>query len=1065
MRRIVFVLIIFSALTGMSVTVGEPEWNNVDNLHINREKPHTTMMVFDTEQQAIELGSKESPYYHSLNGYWKFNWAKCPAERPVDFYREKVDVSGWDSIHVPSNWEIEGYGIPIYTNREYPFDPENLEAPRDWNPVGSYRREFTVPAGWEDREVYLTFAGVQSAFYVWINGKQVGYSQGSRTPAEFDIGKHLKSGTNQLAVEVYRWSDGSYLEDQDFWRLSGIFRDVYLWAVPAVHIRDFVVHSTLTDTYNKGLFGLEGELVRKDRQKVTVEYTLQAPDGREVLQGSARLTGDDKFIVDAEVFEDVQPWSAETPALYLLLLKLTDAQGNILEVIPWKTGFRKTEISGGRLLVNGKAILLKGVNRHEHDPETGHYVTRADMIRDIVMMKRYNINAVRTSHYPNDPEWYALCDAYGIYLIDEGNIETHGFENDLNNRLSNHPDWEEAYLERVQRMVYRDRNHPSVIIWSMGNESGDGPNVKACYDWVKKTDPSRPFLYEGTTRQGCNEYADVYSRMYATPEQCEKITREKAEIPFLLCEYAHAMGNSSGNLAEYWDLIYADNNFQGAFVWDWMDQGITQPVPAAYRKTSGMETFYAYGGWWEEPAGLHHAGNFCMNGLMASDMTPHPGAEAVKYNYRYLHTAPVSTAGPGAMVFRIENRFDFINAGDIASGHWMLLEDGAMIASGSIDEMDLAVGEHREIMITPRYGAEDGSTRGAPTRISPVQDAFRPKPGKEYLMTFSFRLKEPTFYADAGYEIAWDQFPVFGSEPGLPNSVNSRQLPEWRENGRKIYVDGTTFQAVFDKVTGQMDKYYHLNELVLSNGPAADFWRVPTDNDRGAVKSGRKDLPDLRIWENAGLMEVESFNITEEGNILKLKAAGSFPVIGASFAISYLVYGDGTIDVDYSYEAGIQELPMMPRFGTRMHLAPGYEQIEWYGRGPSTTYSDRKSEPVGIFRSTVSEEWVTYSRPQDNGNRTDTRWVTFTNGKGIGMKFSGAPLLSFSASNYSRGDISNSDYDFQMVKHPWIYLNIDLAQMGVGGTTSWLMNAFPREEYRLLDKHYHFKYRIEPVIL
>ncbi len=1065
MERIVVGLILFFAVTGKSVTAGEPEWDDVNVLQRNREKPHTTMMVFDTEQEAIALGRKESPYYHSLNGYWKFNWAKSPAERPVDFYREKVDVSGWDSIIVPSNWEIEGYGIPIYTNREYPYDPENLEAPRDWNPVGSYRRQFTIPDGWEDREVYLTFAGVQSAFYVWINGKQVGYSQGSRTPAEFDIGKYLRRGSNQLAVEVYRWSDGSYLEDQDFWRLSGIFRDVYLWSVPSVHIRDFKVHATLTQDYKKGMFGLEGELVRKERRNVTVEYYLYTSGGNELLQGAARFTGDDSFIVDVQVLDDIQPWSAEMPVLYLLILKLRDAQGNILEVIPWRTGFRKTEISGGRLLVNGKAILLKGVNRHEHDPETGHYVTRADMIRDIVMMKRYNINAVRTSHYPNDPEWYALCDVYGIYLIDEGNIETHGFGNDQNNRLSNHPDWEEAYLDRVKRMVYRDRNHPSVIIWSMGNESGDGPNVKVCYNWVKQTDPSRPFLYEGTTRQGANEYADIYSRMYDTPETCERIIREKSGMPFLLCEYAHAMGNSSGNLAEYWDLIYADNNFQGAFVWDWMDQGIAQLVPAAYRKASGKDTFYAYGGWWEEPAGLHHAGNFCMNGLMGSDMMPHPGAEAVKYHYRYLHTVPVSTSGPGALIFRIDNRFDFFNAMEIASGHWRLLEDGAMIASGSIDEMNIPAGETREIVITPHYGDEGGRIRGAGVNIPNADQAISPQPGKEYLLTFSYRLKSPTFYADAGYEIAWDQFPVFESASRLPAAVESKQAPQWRENGRKIYVGGASFEAVFDKVTGQMDTYYYMDELVISDGPSPDFWRVPTDNDRGAVKSGRKDLPDLRMWEHAGFMEVENFNITEDGNVLKMKAEGVFPVTGATFEITNLVYGDGTIDLEYRYEAGEQDLPMMPRFGTRMHLAPGYEQIEWYGRGPASTYIDRNCEPVGLFRSSVSEEWVSYSRPQENGNRTDTRWVTFTNSKGTGLKFIGAPLLSFSASNYSRDDIAASDYDFQLVKQPAVFLNIDLLQMGVGGTTSWLMNAFPRKGYRLLDNNYLLRYRIEPVVL
>jgi beta-galactosidase len=579
-----------------------------------------------------------------LNGQWRFKWSKNPAERPVAFYESSFSDKNWDLIPVPSNWEMEGYGIPIYTNVEYPFEKESLEAPKQWNPVGSYRHVFEVPKDWSSREVYINFDGVQSAFYLWINGKKVGYSQGSRTPGEFNITKYLKDGENQLAVEAYRWSDASYLEDQDFWRLSGIFRDVYLWSTPKTHIRDFNVTASLDDSYNNGLFKVEGEIMSKSKGNVELTYELVDQNGKLISTYSEKINvvkGSVSFNTEQQVIKDIQSWNAETPHLYNLLITLKDQNGQVLECIPQKVGFRKVEIKNGNILINGRAVLFKGVNRHEHHPERGHYVTHKDMMKDIILMKQNNINAVRTCHYPNTPEWYDLCDEYGIYLIDEGNIETHGFGNKGDNRLTCSPDWQQAYLDRVQRMVYRDRNHASVVIWSMGNESGDGINAKVCHEWVNKTDPSRPYLYEGTTRKGGRDYADVYSRMYATPEECAKIIKDYPQMPFVLCEYTHAMGNSNGNLKEYWDLVYADNNFQGGFVWDWMDQGLKQPVPEKYKATSIKDYFYAYGGNWENPRGIHHDGNFCMNGLLASDWAPHPGLNTVKYFYRNIHVEAI----------------------------------------------------------------------------------------------------------------------------------------------------------------------------------------------------------------------------------------------------------------------------------------------------------------------------------------------------------------------------------------------------------------------------------------
>jgi beta-galactosidase len=490
-----FILILLMAGVHHVVALDRPEWNNVGVLEINREKPRSTMMVFDTPENALSFDYEQSEYYNSLNGIWKFHWSRNPASRPATFFEAGFSDASWDDIEVPSIWELKGYGIPIYTNINYPFDISELEAPVEDNPVGSYRRQFSVPNHWDGRDVFIVFDGVQSAFYIWVNGQKVGYSQGSRTPAEFNITPYLKTGENTLAVEVYRWSDGSYLEDQDFWRLSGIYRNVYLWSTPKSHIRDFVITSTLNNTFENGIFSLKAELRDPLGSASLLEYTMLDRQGREVLSGSQQLNNDhgEWLTTQEQRIAEVNSWNAETPYLYDLLLVLKDARGNTLEVIPQKVGFRRVDIAAGRLLINGQAVLFKGVNRHEHHPERGHYVTREDMIRDIKLMKQNNINAVRTSHYPNAPEWYRLCDEHGIYLINEGNIETHGFGNHNNNLLSNHPDWKEAHIDRVKRMVHRDRNHPSVVIWSLGNESGDGPNVKAVYDWVKETDPSRPF--------------------------------------------------------------------------------------------------------------------------------------------------------------------------------------------------------------------------------------------------------------------------------------------------------------------------------------------------------------------------------------------------------------------------------------------------------------------------------------------------------------------------------------------------------------------------------------------
>ena len=1043
MLRITFLFILLLLAYSDIVANTPPEWDNVRVLERNREKPHTTMMVYDSVSNALTFEKQNSPYFLSLNGSWKFQWSSKPADRPEMFYKPEFDVSGWDDIPVPSNWEIQGHGTPVYTNIKYPFYPDELEAPKEWNPVGSYRREFSVPENWNGREILINFDGVQSAFYLWVNGKMVGYSQGSRTPAGFNITKYLKKGKNVLAAEVYRWSDGSYLEDQDFWRLSGIYRNVYLWSVPNQHIRDFKITSGLDNSNQNGIFSLEGEIFSHKKENLNLAYTLFDAEGKEIMSRNLGVNvnkGTTRFVSTVDELPDINTWNNEHPYLYDLLVKVMDQKNRLIEIIPQKVGFRKVEIQNGNILINGKIVIFKGVNRHEHHPVTGHYVTPEDMKKDIMLMKKNNINAVRTSHYPNSPEWYDLCDKYGIYLINEGNIEVHGFGNSGTNRLTDSPDWTDAYIDRVSRMVYRDRNHPSVVIWSLGNESGDGRNSLSVWNWVKETDPTRPYLYEGTTRKGGRDQADIYSRMYPSPEECKQIIKQRSDMPFILCEYAHAMGNSTGNMKEYWDLIYADNNFQGAFVWDWMDQGIRQDVPAEYRSGNSSKYFYAYGGWFEEEKGIYHDDNFCMNGLVASDMNPHPGLNTVKYFYRNIHVEELDKT---KSVFRISNKFDFTNTLDIASGKWVLLQNGEPVRKGKLKNLDIPAGQTKDYIIK-------------------LSD-FDFLPDYEYVMVFSFILNEDTFYAKKGHEIAWDQFVIKNKErKKLPGLVANEPM-KTHESGRFLTISAKDFSLVFDRADGRIVKYYYKDNMILMDGPRPDFWRAPTDNDRGAVKSGNKKFPQLGIWEQAGFMVAKETEVIQEKEKIIINVKGILSLVEAQYNSSYTIYGNGVIDIDIQYIAGEKNLPMMPRFGTELIVNPAFNNLSWYGHGPFPVYNDRITEKIGIYHSTVEKEWIEYSRPQENGYKASTRWFILKNEQGSGIKVSAPGKLGFGVSRFSKEETQSSNYSFQLSPDSRIYLNIDMEQMGVGGTTSWLPRAFPREEYRLNNRDYSYSYRIEPI--
>ncbi len=1022
-----------------------PEWDNPAIVKIGTEKPHTSMMIYPTPELAKAGQPSQSPWFQSLNGSWKFQGSLRPADRPLEFYRPEFSDASWRSIPVPSSWQMHGFDIPIYTNIIYPWPQDAAAEPKipyDFNPVGSYRRTFNVPPAWKGRTVYLHFAGVDSAFYAWINGVKIGYNEDSRTPAEFNITPHLKPGPNLLAVEVYRFGDGAFLEDQDMWRMSGIYRDVFLWSTAPQHVRDFEVSTDLDSTYQDAVVSIQAEIVNPGKSELSAElYDASGKSvGKAVQPGSADTHLTMKIAAP-------QKWSAESPYLYQLLLTLKDEMGLVAEIIPQNVGFRKVEIKGGRLLLNGKAVLIKGVNRHEHSEITAKTVDRASMVKDIELMKQFNVNAVRTAHYPNQPEWYDLCDRYGLYVMDEANIEAHHYGNSLSNRLMNSPDWSTAFLDRVQRMVERDKNHPSIIFWSMGNETGDGLNAKLTYEWTKHRDPSRPYHYEGSTSLG-GSGADINSFMYPTPEAVKLQAAKRPEMPLILCEYSHAMGNSSGGLKEYWDIFYSGTNAQGAFVWDWVDQGIRLSLPGEYRNNTTATQFYAYGGWWEDKTGVRNDNNFNNNGLVSAGRIPHPGLWAIKYVYRYLHASPVDLA-QGRI--RVKNWWHFNNARDLAEGSWDVRADGTSLANGMLPPLDIGPGEEKEFTF-------------------PLPK-IEPKAGVDYRLNLSFTLKAETRWAKKGHELAWDQFQLPTEAPARRIDFSGAPALKIKENGGLIEIEGESFAMRFSRAEGVITSYSHKGVPLLERGPRPDFWRASTDNDIGAWKAMRsfteKDpARNIRLWRNAGpqwsISGVE-WAKSEDGSV-RIIVRAALPDIGGSVEMNYRIYGSGDIIVETRYQPGPDKRPMMPRFGNELVLAPGLENMTWYGRGPVETYIDRQFERIGLFKSTVAREWVEYMRPQENGNKTDVRWIALTNPQGVGLLAVGAPSLSVAARHYAKEEMERAGYTFQMQSHPGIFLNLDWKQMGVGGIDSWSPNALPMEPYRIpSDRSYSYSYRLTPV--
>ena len=1016
-----------------------PDWENPDVVGINKEPAHCTLIPYSDVETALKADRKDSRFYRSLNGNWKFNWANKPADRPLDFYKPDYDVSTWKLIPVPSNWQMHGYGIPIYLNVRYPFPPNPPYIPHDYNPVGSYRRQFTIPNDWKDRRIFLHFDGVKSACYLWINGRKVGYSQDSMTPAEFDITQYLKSGDNILAVEVYRWSDGSYLEDQDMWRLSGIYRNVYLFATPQVHIRDFFVQTDLDDSYTDATLKIRPRITNYTDQDVegwTIEAQLYDPNKEPVLTEPLTRTVSSiineqypqrdnvKFALLEQKINNPKKWSDEFPNLYTLVLSLNDAEGKTIESESCRVGFRKVEIKEGQLLVNGRSIKLFGVNRHEHDPDHGRAVPVSRMIQDIKLLKQNNINAVRTSHYPDDPAWYDLCDEYGIYLIDEANLESHG----LKGYLSNVPGWHNAFVERAIRMVERDKNHPSVIFWSLGNETGCGPNHAAMSAWIKEYDPTRPIHYEGAAGNPVDyPYVDMISRMYARiPEIIRLATNPNDDRPMVLCEYAHAMGNSVGNLKEYWDAIRSHKRLIGGFIWDWADQGLRKKGPDG-------QDFWAYGGdFGDNP----NDGNFCCNGLVQPNRKPNPSLYEVKKVYQRIHVLPVDIP---AGKFHIYNEYDFLNL-DFTDIKCELTADGRVIQKGTLPKLSLAPGAKRELQLNFTE----------PNLL----------PDTEYWIKIFFTLAEDTSWARRGYILAWDQFKVPFDVPTAPvidsNTIPSLSLNETPQN---ITITGDDFEIMFGTESGALESFVFNEKQLIASAPVPNFWRVPIDNDEGNNMPKR-----LGVWRNAGpdrtVHTVKAEQLKPQ--VVRITTEADIPVgTNSTYTNVYTVYGTGDIIIDSNFAPHGDSLPRLPRLGMQMSVPAQFNKLTWFGRGPQENYWDRKTgAALGLYTGNVNELIHRYVRPQENGNRSDVRWVALTDANSVGLVAVGMPTIDISAWPFTMQDLEEAKHIHEPPQAETITVNLDYRQMGVGGDDSW--GARTHSEYTLPAKPYHYRLRLMP---
>ena len=1040
----------------------KPDWEDPQIIGRNKEKGHVRTIPFPDMQAALKGGN--SPFYLSLNGKWSFHYSSKPSERPKDFYQANFNTRKWEKIEVPGSFELQGYGMPYYLATTYPPSLQTRNAPnidKNNNPVGSYKREFTIPVNWKNREIFIHFGGVKSAFYLWINGEQVGYSQGSMTPAEFNITKFLKKGKNQVAVEVYKWSDGSYLEDQDFWFLGGIYRGVFLYSTPKVHIWDYFASCTMDAIYRDAFLkirvkirnfshstfhrpNIEISLLDHENNSVTLSPTLKAemeafPKTEHIMEFETKIHNPEK-------------WSAENPYLYKLLLILKDDKGFPLEFLCSSYGFCQVEIKKSQIFINGKSIQLKGVNRHDFDPDFGYTVPYERMVQDIKIMKQNNINAVRTSHYPSDHRFYDLCDQYGIYVLDEANFETHGFMGSFYLRKKLDKKWTKAAVDRMERMVERDKNHPSVFMWSLGNEACFGQPLIKMKEAALKIDSTRPIHYE-------NDHAlrtsDVFSVMYFTPQQMEKVgkyeiikyrfqnfrfgfilPKKYKDKPFMQCEYAHSMGNSLGNFKEFMDVFDEYPNCVGGFIWDFVDQGLRKT------KEDGKE-FWAYGGdFGDKPNSL----NYCINGIVKPDRSPNPALFEVKKVYQDVIVVPIDLP-KGKIQVENKNRFRSLEYLSIA---WELTENGKVKQKGNLKPQAIQPLTSEDLKI-------------------PIKKP-KTKPSSEYHLIIMFKLNRKTIWGKKGDVMAWEQFEVPYSTPKTKKDT-SEVFPDLKINEKEdVYqFSSKDFKIVINKNSGSIESYKIGRREIFMSPLEPNFWRAPIDNDN-LKKTVSFMYPFLGYflrtnpWKYAAKKrDVKEIILNQPAsNIAVLKIIMKIPKGKSPYEIIYTISGNGEVLIAVSFNPAKELI----RLGMQTRLNKNLKHFMWFGRGPHETYEDRKTgAAVGIYSAKINDLIHDYVYPQENGNRTDVRWVSVLddNKKGIKISAEDNSLINFSSWPYSQDDLEKAEHTHELPTKDNLTFNIDYKQRGVGGDSPGIPTV--HEKYKLQkNTKYSYSFRIIPIL-
>ncbi len=1018
------------AMCSLATMAQHDEWKNPEINAVNRAPMHTNYFAYSSSEEAAKADKENSSNFMTLNGIWKFNWVKNADARPTDFYRTDYNDKGWGQMKVPGVWEMNGYGDPIYVNVGYAWRSQYKNnppyVPIENNHVGSYRKEIIIPAEWSGKEIFAHFGSVTSNMYLWVNGKYVGYSEDSKLEAEFNLTKYLKPGKNLIAFQVFRWCDGTYLEDQDFFRYSGVGRNCYLYSRNKKYIQDIRVTPDLDSNYTNGTLNVALNL----NGSGTVELNLTDPAGKSVATAQVNGNGQKSVVMDVS---NPEKWTAETPNLYTLTATLKNGS-NTLEVIPVKVGFRKIELKGGQILVNGQPVLFKGADRHEMDPDGGYVVSRERMLQDILRMKQLNINAVRTCHYPDDNLWYDLCDQYGIYVVAEANIESHGMGYGKET-LAKNPSYKKAHMERNQRNVQRGYNHPSIIFWSLGNEAGYGPNFEQCYTWIKNEDKTRAVQYE---QAGTNEFTDIFCPMYYDYDACKKYSEGNIDKPLIQCEYAHAMGNSQGGFKEYWDLIRKYPKYQGGFIWDFVDQS------NHWKNKDGID-IYGYGGDFNKNDASDN--NFNDNGLISPDRRPNPHAHEVGYFYQSIWTTPGDLSKGEIKVYN-ENFFRDLSAYYM---EWQLLANGEVMQTGVVQDLNVAPQQTATLKLNLNT-----------EKICPC---------KELLLNVTYKLKAAETLMPAGSTVAYDQLtirPYTAKALELKNQKASNLdivVPVIKDNDHNyLIVEGENFIIEFNKHNGYLSRYEADGMQLLNPGAqlTPNFWRAPTDNDYGAGLQHR-----YAVWKNPGL-KLTSLKQSIENEQAIVQAEYEMKAVKGKLFLTYVINNEGAVKVTQKMEAGKEEkVSDMFRFGMQMQMPENFNEVEYYGRGPVENYADRNhSTLIGKYRQTVAEQFYPYIRPQETGTKTDLRWWRVLNISGNGLQFVGDAPFSASALNYSiesldDGVQKDQRHSPEVAKAPFTNLCIDKVQMGLGCVNSW--GTLPLEKYRVPYQDYEFSFILTPV--